>query len=167
MFQALKDKMATIFQTEFLNAFSWMKMYKIHLKFVPKSPINNIPALVQIMAWHRSSDEPLSQPIIVSVLTHLYVARPQWINHATWHQRCGSTLYTVMACCLMAQSHYVHRQHAISWTNVDESSVNKMLRIFLAINHKNVFSNYSYCIANEAFFPQEPKISEFVIVNNS
>ena len=26
---------------------------RISLKFVPKGPINNIPALVQIMAWHR------------------------------------------------------------------------------------------------------------------
>ena len=28
---------------------------KISLKFVPKGPINNNPALVQIMAWRRSS----------------------------------------------------------------------------------------------------------------
>ena len=26
--------------------------------FVPKGPINNIPALVQIMAWRRSGDKP-------------------------------------------------------------------------------------------------------------
>ena len=26
---------------------------KISLKFVPKGPINNIPAVVEIMAWHR------------------------------------------------------------------------------------------------------------------
>ena len=28
---------------------------KISLKFVPKGPINNNPALVQIMAWHRQT----------------------------------------------------------------------------------------------------------------
>ena len=33
---------------------------KISPKFVPKGPINNIPALVQIMAWHRPGDKPLS-----------------------------------------------------------------------------------------------------------
>ena len=27
---------------------------KILLKVIPRGPINNIPALVQIMAWHRS-----------------------------------------------------------------------------------------------------------------
>ena len=39
---------------------------KISLKFVPRSPINNIPALVQIMAWCRPGDKPLSEPVIVS-----------------------------------------------------------------------------------------------------
>ena len=33
----------------------------ISLKFVPKGPINNIPALVQIMALRRSGDMPLSE----------------------------------------------------------------------------------------------------------
>ena len=31
---------------------------KISLKFVHKGQINNIPALVQIMAWRRSGDKP-------------------------------------------------------------------------------------------------------------
>ena len=31
---------------------------KISLKFVPKGPINNIPALVQIMAWRLPGDKP-------------------------------------------------------------------------------------------------------------
>ena len=33
---------------------------KISLEFVSKGPINNIPALVQIMARRRSGDKPLS-----------------------------------------------------------------------------------------------------------
>ena len=38
---------------------------KISLKFVRKGPINNIPALVQIMAWRRSGDKPLYEPMMV------------------------------------------------------------------------------------------------------
>ena len=49
------------------------------LKFVPKGPINNIPALVQIMAWRRPDDKPLSEPVVVSLLTHICVTRPQWV----------------------------------------------------------------------------------------
>ena len=50
---------------------------KISLKFVPKGPVNNIPALVQIMAWCRSGDKPLSEPMMVSLMTHTCVTRPQ------------------------------------------------------------------------------------------
>ena len=53
---------------------------KISLKFVPRGPINNIPALVQIMAWHRPGDKPLSEPVMVSLLTHICITRPQWVN---------------------------------------------------------------------------------------
>ena len=48
------------FNRIFLNENMWISI-KISLKFVPKGPINNIPALVQIMAWRRSGDKPLSE----------------------------------------------------------------------------------------------------------
>ena len=50
---------------------------KTSLKFVPKGPINNNPALVQIMAWRRSGDKPLSEPVMVRLPTHICVTRPQ------------------------------------------------------------------------------------------
>ena len=53
---------------------------KISLKFVPKGPINNKPALFQIMAWRRSGDKPLSELMMVSLLTHICVTRPQWVD---------------------------------------------------------------------------------------
>ena len=48
-----------IFKRVFINENVWISI-KISLKFVPKGPINNIPALVQIMTWRRSGDKPLS-----------------------------------------------------------------------------------------------------------
>ena len=53
---------------------------EISLKFVPKGPIDNIPALVYIMAWRRPGDKPLSEPMMVSLPTHIYVTRPQWVK---------------------------------------------------------------------------------------
>ena len=50
---------------------------KISLKFVPTGPINNIPPLAQIMAWRRSGDKPLSEPMMISLPTHICVTRPQ------------------------------------------------------------------------------------------
>ena len=54
-------------------------LIKISLKFVPKLPINNIPTLVQVMAWRRSGDKPLSESMMVCLLTHICVTRPQWV----------------------------------------------------------------------------------------
>ena len=53
---------------------------KILLKFVPNGPINNIPALVQIMAWRRSGDKPLSEPMMVSLPTYVCVTRPRCVK---------------------------------------------------------------------------------------
>ena len=53
---------------------------KISRKFIHKGPINNIPALVQIMAWRRPGDKPLSEPMAVRLPTHICVTRPQWVN---------------------------------------------------------------------------------------
>ena len=40
------------------------KYIKISLKFIPNGPISNIPALVQIMAWRRPGDKPLSESML-------------------------------------------------------------------------------------------------------
>ena len=45
--------------------------------FVPKCLINNNPALVQIMAWRRPGDNPSSEPMMVSLPTHICVTRPK------------------------------------------------------------------------------------------
>ena len=59
-----RGKMAAIFQTTisdvFLNENVWI-LIKISLKFAPGSQINNIPAMFQIMTWHRPGNKPLSE----------------------------------------------------------------------------------------------------------
>ena len=52
-------------------------LIRISLKFVPKGPIINNPALVYIMAWRRPCDKPLSEPMMVSLSTHICVTRAQ------------------------------------------------------------------------------------------
>ena len=68
-----------IFKWIFLNENVWIPI-KISLKFVPRRPINNIPAFVQIMAWRRPGDKPLSGPMMVILPTHICVTRPQWVK---------------------------------------------------------------------------------------
>ena len=68
-----------IFKRIFFNENVWI-LNKISLKFVPKGPINIIPALFRIMAWRRPGVKPLSEAMLVSLLPHICVTRPQWVN---------------------------------------------------------------------------------------
>ena len=75
-----------MFKCIFLNENVWI-LIEISLKFVPKGSINNDPALFQTMAWRRPGDKPLSEPMMVSSLTHICVTRPQWVNVVPSEQR--------------------------------------------------------------------------------
>ena len=68
-----------IYECIFLDENVWISI-TISLKFVPKVRINNILALVQIMAWRRPGDKPLSKTMMVALPTHIYITRPQWVN---------------------------------------------------------------------------------------
>ena len=71
-----------IFNCIFFNEKVWI-FIKISLLCVPKCPINNIPSLVQIMAWRRPGDRPLSEQMMFTLLTQLCVTRPQWVKWAS------------------------------------------------------------------------------------
>ena len=43
---------------------------EISLKFVSKGPINNTTAFIQIMAWRRPGDKPLSEPMMAKLLPY-------------------------------------------------------------------------------------------------
>ena len=79
-----RDKMAANFLDDTFNRIFVNEnvtiLIKFSLKFVSNGPINNIPALVQIMAWRRPGDKPLSERVMVSLLPHICVTRPQWVK---------------------------------------------------------------------------------------
>ena len=47
-----------------------------YVNIVPKGLINSIPALAQVMAWRRSGDKPLSEPMMVTLPPHICATRP-------------------------------------------------------------------------------------------
>ena len=70
------DKMAAIladdnFKCIFLNENDRISI-RISLKFVPSSPIDNKPALVQVMAWRRRGDKPLPE-LMLTQFTDAYM----------------------------------------------------------------------------------------------
>ena len=63
----------------FLNENVWISL-TISLKCVRKVRINNIPSLVEIMAWRQPGYKPLSETMMVILLAHICVTRLQWVN---------------------------------------------------------------------------------------
>ena len=53
-----------IFKTFFLNQNDRI-VIQIPLKFVHRSPIDNNPTLVRVMARHRRCDKPLPEPMMI------------------------------------------------------------------------------------------------------
>ena len=53
---------------------------KMSLMFVPKGPFHNNSALVQIMAWRRPGDKPLSEPMMVRSLMLKMVTNQEIVN---------------------------------------------------------------------------------------
>ena len=76
-----------IFKCFFLNENVW-----ISIKISLKDLINNVPALVQIMAWRRPGDKPLSEATMVRLPAHICVTRPQWDNICHWSRRSAASL---------------------------------------------------------------------------
>ena len=71
----------------FLSENVWISI-EFPLRFVRKGPINNIPTLAQIMAWHRTGDNQSSEPMEYNLLTHICVTRPQ----------CNAAFYLTVLC---------------------------------------------------------------------
>ena len=61
------------------------------------------------MAWHRSGDKPLSEPMVVSLSTHICVTRPQWVNSA----RASATI-------MMTEASW-HMPGVLQWYDLDVS----------------------------------------------
>ena len=65
-----------IFKCIFLNE-NVLYSNKIHWSLFLRVQLT---MLLQIMAWHRSGDKPLSERMMVSLLMHICITQPQWVN---------------------------------------------------------------------------------------
>ena len=68
-----------IFKCTFLNE-NVLNSIKISPQFIPTGPINNSPVSVQITVWRRPGDKPISKPMMIILLTHICVTRPQRVK---------------------------------------------------------------------------------------
>ena len=77
-------KMAAISQTILFRCIfqneKFGTLIKNSLEFVAKGPIDNNPALIEIMAWRRKSEKPLYEPMPTRSLTGICGTRGRWVN---------------------------------------------------------------------------------------
>ena len=84
-----------IFECIFMNENVRISI-KSSLNSVPYGLIKYTLALIQIMAWCRPGDKPLSEPIMVTLLTHICVTRPQWVNVEWMLGSQGRRIYSII-----------------------------------------------------------------------
>ena len=132
--------MVVISQTTTSNTFSWMKIFKFRINVTEvwsQGSINNIPALVQIMAWRRQGEKPLSEPVIVWLLAHLCIARPQWVK---WCIYASLGFHELTYLPLVPYIYIYMRQR--TWSALVEVMTCRMFGTYMQ------YVNQCWCIAN-------------------
>ena len=89
----------------------------ISVNFAPKCQMNNIPTRVQIMAWRLPGDKPLSETMMVILLTHKCVTQPQWVEHTIalfWIAVVKYVHDTIIRVVLSALHMYIGRENHIN-----------------------------------------------------
>ena len=80
------------FQMHFLE-WKCMNFFENFIECFPNGPINNIPVLVFIMSWRRPGDKPLSEPMMIILLTHICVTRGcDYLSWVDLSIRCNSVV---------------------------------------------------------------------------
>ena len=121
-----------VFKCIFLNENIQISI-KISLQFVPNGPINNIPTLVRIMAWCRPDGKPSSGPMMVSLLWHICVTRPQWVNVTWWMFSSLSLCSSVLWFC------------GQKWIHLRNNWFIKMCHMYLQINNLIIIAHVYHC----------------------
>ena len=116
----------------FVNKNVWIYI-KISLKFVPKGPIDNIPSLVQVMAWHRSGDKT-SNYLNQQWLVHWRISASPDPNELT------QTFWPIPGCHIAFASKRIHDVYLVGfdsrvilqpWVAIDTLLIKSTVKIQL------------------------------------
>ena len=115
-------------------------LIKISLKLVPKGPIYNMSALVRVLAWCRTGDKPLPEPMLMQFTDTYAVLGGYDLRKRAMQQWTGRSLVS-KACCIVSDRlssepcrYYplmfwiVLRKHRnISFLNTERMSVDEII----------------------------------------
>ena len=129
----------------FFNENVWISI-KISLKFVPRGSINNIPASVQVMAWRRPGDKPLSEPMMVRLPMHMYASlglnelTNPLSNHICGLWCCGMQLFIpVWDTCFWHQSPHMSQAEICQWKQLHKCHVQSVKMPLKTVQRRGSF----------------------------
>ena len=89
---------------------------QISLKFVPRSPIDNKVALVQVMVWHQTGFKPLSEPMMVwfTDVALGEMSQSSWLT-SSWSYSSPEMIYHYGLMKYVLYFHVQNPSNIISW----------------------------------------------------
>ena len=103
---------------------------EISMKFVHKGPVNNIPSLVQIMAWRRAGVKLLSKLMSVRLPTHICVTRRQWVNTLRPEQDGRYSACYIFTCIFLSKNSLYFYWHLIEFVHKRPINIWAVLVLF-------------------------------------
>ena len=92
------------------------------------------------MAWRRTGDKPLCEPMMVSLLTHICVTRPQWVKRlfrdGQYFQNPACGLYYQQTLDRLVETGKIKFIH--HWSNIMVGSEIRLLIPFVIPTHRRV-----------------------------
>ena len=145
-FNLRSDKMVANLADDIFKCI-WI-LLQVSLKVAPEVRINNNPELVQIMTMHRPGEKPLSEQMMVSLLTHIYAPWPQFNLQ---YNVIGASIYTMILSFgrFYAESRWValHWPSAYSrseWNPTNNRFGNRSLYILMVILYQTTYTIATY-----------------------
>ena len=103
------------------------------------------------MIWRRPGDDPLSESMIVSLLTHVCVTRSQCVACKNWFPQCSISTRTIMHTAMTIEKLNMSK-HTIRWVQIAWPSI-----AFKCVNIPIIFQVYDItCSMNDALFSDFP-----------
>ena len=119
-------------------------------------PTINIPSLVQIIASGPPGDKPWSEPMMVSLLTHICVIRPQWVNmtcvsdtfRLANQMRIRTHIFLMPGSLRNWSIFKIHHRYPCSFTGESEITVTDILLIIMSSYMPNKHEHISPILQN-------------------
>ena len=111
---------------------------KFHCSLFLRVSMNNIPALVQIIAWRLPGAKLLSEPVMVRLPMHICITQPQWINWGAFKL----LLYMWGLFCFWLRNFW--RQLVDHILKTDFLKIKLLLVYFVSTSTKDVFARFFF-----------------------